>query len=99
MLFPLLSAFSSLLLACFHLVAHLVGQSIARSTNGSHDRGDPLISQVGGNKTTWFVEQARGHFEYIRSALPAHHVIHSGVVIMSQGKKLNTHSDQAILVL
>ena len=25
MLFPLLSAFSSLLLACFHLVAHLVG--------------------------------------------------------------------------
>ena len=73
-------------------------QSTARSTNGSHDRGDPLISQVGGNKTAWFVEQARGHFEHIRSALPAHHVIHSGIVIMSQGKKLNNHSDQAILV-
>jgi len=43
MLFPLLSAFSSLLLACFHLVAHLVGGAGATKTALSgllHDRSE-----------------------------------------------------------
>src|SRR5712692_4024540 len=74
-------------------------QGTAPGGNGSHDCCDPLIVEIARNQTPWFVERSRRDFEQIGSSLLAHHPIHPGVVIQSQGKKLKRDGDQVILVL
>src|SRR6266481_4042079 len=74
-------------------------QGMALRRIGSHDGCDPLIPEIARNKKPWFVEWSRRDFEQRGSSLLAHHTVHPGVVIQSQGKKLKRDGDQVILVL
>src|SRR6266699_1992419 len=67
--------------------------------NGSHDRCDPLIPEIMGNKATCFVERSRRDFEQRGSSLLVHHPVHPCVVILSYGKKLKRDGVKLILVL